>query len=296
MEIFGLSPEQLNMIIGIFTGLASIIILFLIFWVQRGAKEQMLMFRWADQYQKHSEFIARTIFDGWHKGSGVLASFNYDANGLSYKEPKEPEITSADQARRHLEYGYPSIWNLYKDAMKESVELSNQMRALMGSYMQAIIVNLSSTCPEYRRVEKWSSPMKTRIIYSPGLFGAVLHAISNRLKGMYPGSFDVNTGETEVLDDQGRISKMVVTDLTFAGYYLGRGDEYDIEKLKFTVQNLILKQQITKMVEEYQRLLMMLQNSEKANQLDREVRSLLGRVLAGEKLKGTCDLCPPEPS
>lgn len=283
------------MVSGIFTGLTSTIILLLIFWVQRALRKQMLMFRWLDQHQNHSEFIARTIFEGWNRGSGVLATVNYVAGGLSYKEPKDPEVTPADQARRHLEYGYPSIWNLCKDAMKESVELSNQIRTLMDSYVQSIIVSLSTTCPEYRRVEKWSSPMKTRIIYSPGLYSAVLHAVSNRLKGMYPGSFDVNAGETEVLDDQGRVSKMVVTDLTFAGYYLGRGDEYDIEKLKFTVQNVIVKEQITKTIEEYQRLLLMLQNSEKANQLDREVRSVLGRVLAGEKLKGTCDLCPPEP-
>jgi hypothetical protein len=271
-------------------GLASII-LCLILWVQWTAKKQESMFRWREQYQKHSESIARAIFRGWNKSSGVLASCVFDNNGIDYKEPKEPEIDPANQARRHMKEGYISIWNLYEDARKESIELSNQIRALMESYMQAIIVNLSSACPEFRRVEKWTSPMKTRIIFTPGLFAAVFHAVSNRLKGWHPGSFEDNMGESEVLDDQGKISKMVVTDLTFAGYYLGRGNEDDIEKLKFTVQSLIVKQQTTKNIEEYQRFLAMMQRSEKINQLDREVRSLLGRVLAGEQLKGTCDIC-----
>jgi len=286
-----MNAMQLSATLLTLASLASTIILSLILWVQWTAKKQESMLRWGERYQKHSKSIAGAIFEGWNKNAGVLASCIYD-NGINYKEPKEPDIDPANQARRHLKEGYGSIWNVYEDARKESIELSNQIRTLLESYMQAIIVNLSSTCPEFRRVEKWTSPMKTRIIYTPGLFASVFHAVSNRLKGWHPGSFDVNTGETEVLDDQGKISKVVVTDLTFAGYYLGRGNEDDIEKLKFTVQSLIVKQQTTKSVEEYQRLLAMMQKNEKINQLDREVRSLLGRVLAGEQLKGTCDICP----
>lgn len=296
MEILNLNLEQITLIIGISTSIAIPLILYFVLRTERSIKKQELLFRWADQYQKHSELIVRNIFEGWNKNSGVLASLTFDASGPSYKEPREPGAQPFDLAGRHLQEGYPAIWNLYQDAKKESVELSNQMLKLMKSYEQMIIEKIIASCPEFRIIEKWVTPMKIRVIYNPGLLAAVLYAVTNRLKGWYPGSFNTSSSNIEVVDDRGKIARKDITDLTFSVYYVGRGEEDDVEKLKFAVQNLMVNPDIAKIVEEYHKLSEMLQQSGRAAQFDKEVRALLGRVLAGETLKGSCDLCPKKPT
>ena len=88
--------------------------------------------------------------------------------------------------------------------------------------------------------------------------------------------------------------RQTVKYLSFAGESLGHGELTDMQRLQQCVQDLMSD----KLIQEYVRHYDLLQGQlkEYAGKLDKEVRTIQSRVIAGEQLKGSCDLCPTKPT
>lgn len=295
-EIIFPTLEQIGTLIAIVTGIASTIILGYILFTERAALKHEALSRWEDSYQKHSELIGHLIFQGWNKGSGILASCKYENGRLVYHEPGEPEQAYLDQARQHFEEGYPKIWDLYLEAKAYSTKISVEIKQVVASFERDVTSEMEKSCPELARTDQWSSPYLPKFYLDYGLFSGVFSGAFERSRGRFSGTFEIHNAEPEITGEGGIRTKRSLKGLTFSGSGIGRGEPVDIEKLQQVVERLISSVTIQNLMKEYFKLTQKLEKNEIADRLDREIRNVWGRVGAGQPLKGSCDLCPPKPA
>ena len=279
--------DQLGVIFGIITGVASTVLLLLLYFVDRRGVKQEQRFRWEDAYQKHSEQIGRTLFEAWNS-KHVLASCSFDNYRFSYHEPEEPDIQYVGQARDHLTIGYPSIWTLYQQSKDGSVRTLQRLRDIVKS-VESMAVERIEKSELGLLGEDWSSNVP-KFYYVPGVVWPVFHrAISGQ-----EGAFTHQRINTEVIDEKGVKSRRDLMELRYALNMVGRGEDQDMSRLELVAASLISDPQIQDMVEDYQELAAGL--AKQAKEFDRVVLDLWSQIQAGQSLKGSCNLCPEKPS
>jgi hypothetical protein len=79
-------------------------------------------------YHKHSTDIVDTVRNGFGRETGILGDSLYKTDGIDIQLPKEPELPDIGLARRHLQFGYPSIWNNKTAAERECTAIIEKIK------------------------------------------------------------------------------------------------------------------------------------------------------------------------
>ncbi len=297
-QVLSLTLDQIGTLVAMITGIAGTIILGLILWTDRKAAKEARLSRWQDAYQKHSEQIGHVTKEGFDRGY-ILASCTYESGRLVHRAPRdeiEAPMPYMDQARQHLKSGYPEIWTLYQDAKRLSLTKCDEIRQVVQSFESKVISEVEASCPELVRTDRWASPHIPRYYLDRGVLPVIFSEAFERSRGRFLGTFESKAGETEIIDNKGPKARRNLTELVFSGTGIGRGESVDMKKLQSVVDRLMSEPEIQNLCKQYQQLLYDLQQNEKANELDKETRTLWSRIQAGKPLEGSCDLCPPKPS
>jgi uncharacterized protein (TIGR02391 family) len=251
--------------------------------------------KWQDLYREHSKMIGKTIFEGWKNNSGVLASWNYQLGQFTSSDPREADMDYVHQAKSHLQQGYPSIWESYKQFLAKSEETRNSARTWVQSFEALVKEKIESSCSGIEVLQGGAShPYPARASYLRTILGVVFFQIQLQRSGRPYGVFNIGDLTTDIAGEGDLIMRRTVKNLSFGGESLGHGEMMDMQKLQQCVKDLMSD----KLAQEYVRQCDVLQEQLKdfSGSLDKEVRNILSRVLAGEQLKGSCDLCPANPA
>lgn len=284
------SIEQFGILVGVVTGIAGMIISIFALRKSNDALKQERFFRWDDSYKKHSELISSVIFNGWNKSSGILASCEYRDGRLVYHTPRELDQQYENQAKKHLESGYPQVWKFYEDAKSYSVNISNKIKELIENFEKQVTSEISASCPTLVGTEEWSPKYILEYYRSSTVFSVVFSEALERSKGRKSGTFENKTLEKEATDAKG--NRIILKELCFSGSGLGQGESTHIEELQMIINGLMSRPEIWGLVSEYYSLKGELDKNDKAELLDKEVRNIYSRTHADQPLKGSCDLCP----
>ena len=130
------------------------------------------------------------------------------------------------------------------------------------------------------------------------VFSSIFSGVFKSLKGQDGGMFEYRDTGLGLVNEKGNRKEPMLKELWFLGNGIARGTQADMKKLEAVIHNLIAKQDIIKLVNDYLRLI---QGSSQQNitipNLDTELQRLEMRVRAGD-IRGfkdsICDLCPPK--
>jgi len=291
-----LSIEQLRTIIGIVAGIVGILSFI---WKWLSWRQQRFQ-RWEEEYKKHSQLIGRDIHQGFDRGY-ILASCEYINGQLIYRGPRETEalkkagICYIEQARAHLRSGYPDLWALYKEAQDYSLKICEKIKTIIYLYEEKVLNTIQGTFPDLPKSDKWS-PSNLLAFYLPHrVLSLIFWEAFERSRGRSTGTFKLKEKIVEMVDQRGIKQRMKLTELWFSGTGIARGQKQTMERLRLLIDNIISNPEIQNLTREYFKLQEQLAHNEAAEKLERKIRDLWIRIQGGEKLKGSCNLCPPKP-
>jgi hypothetical protein len=289
---------QIATIIGIVVGIAGIVIPILLW---RSSSKQKRLEKWEEEYKMHSQLIGRDIYQGFDRGY-ILASCEYSNGELIYHRPREPEVLKKagipyiEQARAHLQSGYPDLWALYKEAQDYSLEICEKIKTIVSSYEEKVLQTIEGAFPELPPYDKWS-PQNLPTFYQPHrVLSAIFWEAFERSRGRSIGTFRPEEKVVEIVDQKGIKREMELTEVYFSGTGIARGERQTIKRLRLLIDDLMTNPEIQNLTKEYFRLKEQLAQNKAAEKLEKEIRDLWIMIQGGEKLKGSCDLCPPKPS
>jgi hypothetical protein len=241
----------------------------------------------------HAREIARIIYQNWAADSGLFASYRYK-DGIKYEnEPHETQTTNSGLARQHLISGYgANAWKFYTAGKAESVEKSNEIKAVVVSYEKLVYHEIERDIQTATGSHKLERKSREEFFTSEGGYNA------------YPRRFDFSSlyldpqiawqvfqeaNNRNNIKENKRLSVKQVSDYRYlvihtvdpAQYQeevLAAGDAEMMDELKRRIEMLIDDSQIRQYVMDYYSKIAQLEANSNITQYEAERNSIRWNV------------------